>query len=124
MTDAPAAADTREVRIVLCTMPSEEVAAKLGRGAVERRLAACATLIPGVRSIYVWKDEVCDEPEVQVLFKTTAGRAQALVAWLDESHPYDVPELLTLRPEAASAAYGGWVAEQTEAPDTRTEATP
>lgn len=39
-------------RIVLSTAASPEEAARIGRTLVEERLAACATLVPGVQSIY------------------------------------------------------------------------
>ena len=44
--------------IVLTTTANPEEAARLGRTLVEERLAACATLIPAVQSIYRWQGEI------------------------------------------------------------------
>jgi len=53
-------------RIVLTTVANAEEASRLGRALVEERLAACATLIPAVESIYRWQGEVkpccCSRP--------------------------------------------------------------
>ena len=57
---------------VLITAPDEENAARIGRALVEERLAACANIIKGIRSIYRWKEEIFDEPECLLLIKTVA----------------------------------------------------
>ncbi len=45
---------TSSARIVLTTAGSLDEAGRLGRTLVEERLAACATVIPAVESIYLW----------------------------------------------------------------------
>ena len=44
-------------RIVMTTVVSPEEGTRLGRTLVEERLAACATLLPPVHSIYRWQGE-------------------------------------------------------------------
>jgi periplasmic divalent cation tolerance protein len=99
--------------LVLCTAPSAEVGATLGRGLVEARLAACVNVVPGLRSIYVWEGALHDEPEVQLLVKTRRERFEAVRDWLSENHPYTVPEILAIPIEAGSKAYLEWLEEQT-----------
>lgn len=99
--------------LVLCTAPNADVGAKLARGIVEASLAACVNVVPGLRSIYVWKGNVHDEPEVQLLIKTRRARYDALATWIEANHPYEVPEILALPIAAGSAAYLAWLAEQT-----------
>lgn len=100
--------------LVLCTAPSADVGATLARGVVEAKLAACANILPGVRSVYVWKGEVHDEPEVQLFIKTRRDRFPALEGWLRENHPYEVPEIIALPIERGSKAYLDWLWEQTQ----------
>jgi len=102
--------------IVLCTAPDADVAARLARGLVEARLAACVNILPGVRSFYVWKGEICDEGELQLLIKTHEERLDEVGTWLETNHPYDVPEILHIRVAGGSAAYLGWLEEQTVTP--------
>lgn len=103
------------IALVLMTAPDPAVAGQVGRALVEEGLAACATVIPSVTSIYRWEGEVQVEPEAQVLLKTRRALVAELVRRAGELHPYEVPELIALDAEA-STAYGRWVQEVTTPP--------
>jgi periplasmic divalent cation tolerance protein len=49
---------TSSARIVMTTVVSPEEGTRLGRTLVEERLAACATLLPPVHSIYRWQGKI------------------------------------------------------------------
>lgn len=102
-----------EVLVVLVTAPTAEVAAGLARALVEARLAACGTVVTGLRSIYRWEGQVHDEPEALLVLKTTRDRFEALRDEVLRLHPYDVPEVLALPVEAGAARYLAWVAGET-----------
>lgn len=99
------------LRLVLTTVADEATAVELARTLVGERLADCATLLPGARSIYRWEGRIEEAAEVQLLLKTTAECLPALTARLEELHPYQTPEIVVLRSEAAGAKYLAWVAE-------------
>ncbi len=96
-------------RIVLTTCADEASAAMLASALVERGLAACVTRLPGARSVYVWQGRVCENTEIQLLIKTTTAREAALVAAIDELHPYEEPEALTLSVAGGSTGYLQWI---------------
>lgn len=96
-------------RIVLTTTASPEEAAQLGRTLVEERLAACATLLPGVQSIYRWEGAIQSSVETMLLLKTCADKVAALEARLHQLHSYQTPELLVLAVEAGSQRYLDWL---------------
>jgi periplasmic divalent cation tolerance protein len=98
------------VIVVFSTFPDGDVAATIARTLVDERLCACVNLVPAVRSIYRWKDTVCDEPEVLAIIKTTDDRRVALEARLVELHPYDVPEAIAVPVAGGHAPYLAWVA--------------
>jgi periplasmic divalent cation tolerance protein len=102
-----------ETILVLCTAPNPDAAEKLARGIVEANLAACVNIVPGLRSIYVWKGNVHDEPEVQLLIKTRRARYEQLEAWIKAHHSYEVPEILALPIVAGSTEYLSWLSERT-----------
>ncbi len=102
------------VAVVTSCAPSD--AAALASACVTERLAACANIVQGVRSIYMWEGALCDESEDLVVLKTTRSRAPALRARILELHPYDLPELLTLAPEHVHPAYGAWVGAEVASP--------
>ena len=88
--------DHDDVIVMLCTAPSLAVAEALAHSAVSARVAACVNLIDGVRSVYRWEGAVCNELEVQLVFKTTRERAEALRELTARENAHEVPELLSL----------------------------
>ncbi|HEY1208317.1 MAG TPA: divalent-cation tolerance protein CutA [Terracidiphilus sp.] len=100
-----------QARIVLTTTANPDEAARLGRTLVEERLAACATLIPAVQSIYRWQGEVESATETLLLLKTGPEQLAALEARLRELHSYQTPEFLVLKVDAASQPYLDWLQE-------------
>lgn len=104
-----------EPRIVLTTAPNGAVARTLARGLVERRLAACVNILPGIASVYRWEGAVREEREVLLIVKSTAERVGAIEAWLAEAHPYDVPECVSLAAASVETKYLQWMLDETEA---------
>ncbi len=100
--------------LVLTTLPNSEAAIELARHLVNERLAACANLLPAVRSIYRWQGNVQDENEVLVLLKTKQDHFERLKARILELHPYEVPEVLALPVEQGYSAYLQWITRETE----------
>jgi len=100
-----------EALIVFTTFANEADAARVARALVEERLVACANLVPGVRSIYRWKQGVQDEREVVVLMKTRKQDWTALLSRLHELHPYETPECVAVRIAAGAPKYMAWLDE-------------
>jgi len=100
---------TSEHVVALSTAPSMEKAEELARVLVGERLAACVNLLPGVRSIYTWKGELCDEAEVLCVIKTRRDRVDALRSRLPALHPYEVPELIVLEIASGHTPYLEWI---------------
>lgn len=97
-----------ETWVVFVTAP-EAVAPVLARAVVERGLAACVNLIPGVRSIYSWRGAVQDDAEVVMMMKTARDRFDALRAAIVSLHPYEVCEVIGLPIADGSAPYLDWI---------------
>ncbi len=105
MNDSPAS----NVVVVLTTAPSAEVAERIGETLVDEGLAACANILPGVRSIFRWKGAVSRESEVLVILKTTTECFSALSGRVAELHPYEVPEVIALDVRGGHEPYLDWV---------------
>jgi periplasmic divalent cation tolerance protein len=97
------------VRIVLTTCASPGEASRLARTLVEERLAACATLIPSVQSIYHWQGEIELSTETLLLLKTAPEKLVALETRLHQLHSYQTPEFLVLGVEGVSDPYLEWL---------------
>jgi periplasmic divalent cation tolerance protein len=100
-------------RVVLCTVPNEDVGESLARTLVEERLVACVNILPGVRSIYRFKGAVEDERELLLVLKTSAGRYPQLERRIRELHPYEVCEVIALDVAAGSQPYLDWLSAET-----------
>jgi periplasmic divalent cation tolerance protein len=96
---------------VVTTLPDESTAASIIRQLVEKKSAACGTIIPGARSIYRWKDTIEDSAEVVVIFKIPKAAATTFEAELRTLHPYETPEIAAFEAAHASQAYTAWVLE-------------
>src|SRR5690606_10003857 len=101
--------------VVLTTVASLEEAELLVRELVERRLAACGTMLPEARSVYRWEGKLAEENEVVVILKTSAEALEAMKAAFPELHPYAVPELLALPVSGGLERYLGWIGSETAA---------
>lgn len=99
------------IRLVLCSFPDLDSARQIGTLLVERQLAACVNLLPGAESIYHWQGKVESAPEVLALFKTSAEAWPDFEKALSEAHPYEVPEIIAIEPNAVSAPYRAWLME-------------
>lgn len=95
--------------VVLVTFPSNEVAAEICRALVGERHAACANLVPGIRSLYSWEGALQDDTEVLALLKTTRAALVSLEARIAELHPYDTPEVVAFEPAHVEARYLAWL---------------
>lgn len=102
--------------LVLCNAPPE-AALRLARELVERRLAACVNVVPGVTSVYRWEGSLHEDQESTLLVKTRAALVDALTSAIRELHPYEVPEVIAvpLEPGAGNPAYLAWVLDETRA---------
>jgi len=97
-----------ELQLVLSTCPAD-YAQGLADALVTEGLAACVNILPGLRSVYQWKGELCRESESLLLIKTTSAAYPVLEARLSELHPYDVPEIIALPVQTGLAGYLDWV---------------
>jgi periplasmic divalent cation tolerance protein len=102
------------VQIAFCSCPDAACAERIATALVERRLAACVNLLPGLRSIYRWQGAVEQADEVLLLIKTRAECFPALQAAITELHPYELPELIAVEAAAGAPPYLDWVRASTD----------
>ena len=108
--DARDEASASAARIALVTAPDEAVATTLARAWVERGLAACVNVVPGLTSVYRWKGAVESARECLMVVKTTEARIAELERAIASEHPYELAECVVLAPEHVEARYAAWIA--------------
>jgi periplasmic divalent cation tolerance protein len=102
-------------RLIYSTWPDEAQAKACAAALIDRRLAACVTILPAATSFFRWEGKIERQSECVMFAKTDASRAAALRDALGEAHPYDLPCILALdvNTSDSSAEFLQWVATET-----------
>ena len=102
---------------VYTTWPSIVEAEKAGRNLVERRLAACVNILPGMISHYRWQGAIERAEETVMIIKTRASLAEPVRTAVKELHSYSTPALLVIPIESVDDTYLEWLLAGTKATD-------
>ena len=98
--------------VALCTCPSRQEAERLGSLIIEKRVAACVNIIPGVQSVYRWQGQIEQDEECLLLIKTSKERFDTLSALIVDEHPYELPEVIGVSIEHGLSAYLRWIEDE------------
>jgi periplasmic divalent cation tolerance protein len=110
-----------QAAVILTATGSEEDAVRIGRALVAEGLAACANILPGARSLYLWKGALCDEKETLLLIKSRMNLFDRVRARIRSMHSYELPEVIALAVENGDEGYLEWIRNSTRAPGSPTE---
>jgi periplasmic divalent cation tolerance protein len=99
----------KDYRIVFCTVPSKKTAAKITKAVLEARLAACVNVIPSVDSAYWWKGKIERSRELLLIMKTQSTKMKKLIQCIKSNHPYEVPEIISMKIQEGSEDYLAWI---------------
>ena len=97
--------------VVFITAPTSEEAKSIGRHLVEKGLAACASIVPGIQSLFIWNGKFSQENEILIIVKSIQEKVKEIVAVVKEMHSYDVPEIIVLPVVDGSKDYLDWLQE-------------
>jgi periplasmic divalent cation tolerance protein len=99
---------------VYTTWPTTAEAEAAGRTLVERRLAACVNILPGMISLYRWEGKIERGEEAVMIVKTRDSLADAVSDAVKELHTYDTPAILVLPLESVEKTYLAWLLAVTD----------
>jgi periplasmic divalent cation tolerance protein len=102
--------------LIYSTYPSPAEAERIGGVLVDRGLAACVNILPGMTSIYIWEGKRQRDTETAMIIKTRAGLADRAIAEARKLHPYSNPAFVVLPVDGGSADFLRWIGEQTADP--------
>jgi periplasmic divalent cation tolerance protein len=95
-------------RLVFVTASSMAEGRELARAIVEKRLAACVNLVPGMESHYWWQGKLETAAEVLLVIKSSVEQFEALAELVRAHHSYDCPEIVAVAPGEISPDYRAW----------------
>jgi periplasmic divalent cation tolerance protein len=99
-------------QLVLTTAGSREQAEDIARQLVERRLAACVSVVHEICSAYRWKGELTRDTEELLIIKSAERLFPRLREAIHELHSYDTPEVIAIPITAGDERYLGWLGDQ------------
>ena len=96
--------------MVWCPFPDLDSARACAKTVLEETLAACANMLPGVQSMFVWDGNLNEANEVGVLFKSRVDLLELLIDRIGQLHPYDQPAIVGWRCDQSHTATLEWLA--------------
>ncbi|MBN1897465.1 MAG: divalent-cation tolerance protein CutA [Spirochaetes bacterium] len=78
---------------------------------VKEKLAACANIVPRIKSIYWWQEKMENDEESLIIFKTNDKKIESLIKRVKQIHSYDVPEIIAMNIEEGNHDYLRWISE-------------
>ncbi len=100
--------------IVYTTLPDNNTANRFALALIEQRLAACVHIGAPLTAVYRWQDVIEQATEIPLAIKTPRAHYPALQAWLEEHHPYEVPEIIAVTVSDVLPVYLKWVQQETK----------
>jgi periplasmic divalent cation tolerance protein len=102
-----------DMLIVMTTVPDHDVATRIARALIDRKLAACVNVLAACTSVYRWKSNIETATEVPMLIKTRAAIYEEVESAIKSLHPYELPEIVAVPVAAGLADYLDWVRSET-----------
>lgn len=99
--------------IVITNTPDRDVALKIARALIERRLAACVNILAECTSIYRWQGKLETATEVPLMIKTRAAIYDDVEAAIKSLHPYELPEIVAVPIERGLPDFLEWINAET-----------
>jgi periplasmic divalent cation tolerance protein len=104
--------DTTENIVVFITAANEEEGGRLAKLLLERRLAACVSLLPSARSFFWWEGRIDEQTETVMIVKSRRQALPQLIETVQKHHSYSVPEIIALPIIGGAENYLTWLATE------------
>ena len=93
------------------TAPTKAEAKEIVLGLLEGGLIACANIMDGAESYFVWDGEINHAKECVIIFKTREGNEKKIIKYVKSVHSYECPCIVFVDLENGNPDFLGWVAE-------------
>ena len=72
---------------------------------LKKKLIACASVMNYAKSYYLREGKIKKDEEKLIFIKFSKEKESELLPFIKKLHPYEIPELIVLAPDAVDAAY-------------------
>lgn len=106
--------DSSQQVVVMVTVPDLDSGEKIASSLLDRKLAACVNIMPGLISFYRWQGEIQRDGELLLMIKTRQSLVNGrLIPAIQELHPYQLPEIIALPIVGGESGYLDWILQET-----------
>jgi periplasmic divalent cation tolerance protein len=95
--------------VAFITTATEDEAHSIANLLLERRKAACVSIVPRVDSLFWWQGKLDSAQESLLIVKTKASLLPEIVALVKGIHSYEVPEIIALPIIGGNKDYLRWL---------------
>ncbi len=81
----------KNLRLIYITTKDVNEASRIGKSLVEKKLAACVNILPGMKSFYHWEGRLVEDEECVLIAKTHHSKVNQLTEYVKEIHTYECP---------------------------------
>ncbi len=97
------------MRMLICSHPDLEKAKKLARQALTLKKAACVQILENCFSVYEWENQIEENKEILLFFKTLEKYEEELFLFIQQNHPYQTPEIISFSVDKVLPDYLNWM---------------
>jgi periplasmic divalent cation tolerance protein len=98
--------------VIVSTYPNKKSILKIANELVKNKTIACVN-ISKIDSVYSWNGQIQNSPEYIAIFKTVTKNKIKLKKAIEETHPYNVPEIAEIDVTSINKSYLNWLIEST-----------
>ena len=100
--------------VVNVTVPSDK-AQELAKAILEQRLCACINIVGPVESHFWWEGKIETAKEAILIIKTRDALFPQLKIFVENNHPYDIPEVIAFKIDHINTNYMEWLNREANA---------
>ncbi|MCL1973054.1 MAG: divalent-cation tolerance protein CutA [Endomicrobia bacterium] len=97
--------------MVFVTVPDKKTADKIMKAVLKNHLAACVNIVKNIDSFYWWKGKIEYSKELLLIMKTVSAKFDVLKKCIEDTHPYEVPEIISTEISSGNKDYLDWIKE-------------
>lgn len=99
---------------MIVSFPNLNSAEKISDALLQKKLVACANIIPRVESKYWWKGRLEKHSEILAILKLKTKSYKNVETLVKKLHPYDAPEILLFKIDKGNKNYLNWISNVTK----------
>lgn len=94
--------------LIKTTFESEEEVVKIAKMLLDKKLIVSGQ-IKEMRSLYMWKDELCDEKELELTCFTESRLYKEVEEFINSHHSYELCQIICIPITNISKEFGNWI---------------